>query len=123
MLITCPSCAAEYNLPNTVPPGRMVKCARCQTKWAPVPAPPPPPPEPLAPPPGPEFPATPTVPADGRPTWLRRRTRGKLDALGLAWLASGVLLLALLAAALVWRQPAMQAWPPSQRLYAWLGLR
>ena len=36
MLITCPSCAAEYNVPAPVAPGRVVRCARCATEWAPT---------------------------------------------------------------------------------------
>ena len=39
-----------------------------------------------------------------------------------AWGASVVLLILLAAAAYAWRAPIMEAWPPSQRLYAALGL-
>lgn len=39
-----------------------------------------------------------------------------------AWLASLVLLVALAGAAYIWRAPIMTAWPPSERLYAALGL-
>ena len=40
----------------------------------------------------------------------------------IAWLASLVLLIALIAAAYAWRGSIMAAWPPSERLYAVLGL-
>lgn len=40
----------------------------------------------------------------------------------LAWLASLVLLVALVVATYIWRDRIMTAWPPSERLYATLGL-
>ena len=127
MLITCPSCQSEYNVPGTLPPGRMVKCAKCQFKWAPVPAePPPPPPEPqleLRAEPLTELPAE-LPPAAPEPLAARppRRRLSVPRPLGLAWAGSACLLAALLAAAILWRGPVMHAWPPAGRLYAWLHL-
>ncbi len=43
-------------------------------------------------------------------------------ALPLAWGGSLALLAAVAAAAVVWREPVMQAWPPSIRVYDALGL-
>ena len=40
----------------------------------------------------------------------------------LAWGGSLLLLVVLVAAAFVWRDPIMQAWPPSARVYGSLGL-
>ena len=120
MLITCPSCNSEYNVPSELPPGRMVKCAKCQSKWAPVPALAPPVPEP---PPKPELPieAATVVPEP----LVKRRFRNpakRPSALALAWVASACLLVALLTAGIIWRAPVMHAWPPSTRLYAWFGM-
>jgi hypothetical protein len=39
-----------------------------------------------------------------------------------AWVASLALLACLVGAAYAWRAPIMAAWPPSERLYAALGL-
>ncbi len=43
-------------------------------------------------------------------------------ALSLAWAASAALIVAVLAAAYAFRVPIEQAWPPSTRLFAALGL-
>jgi hypothetical protein len=51
----------------------------------------------------------------------QRKSRAGL-ALGLAWLASIVLVAALLAASYAERATVMAVWPPSVRLYAALGL-
>ena len=96
-----------------------MRCARCGTQWAPVPIPPPviePVPE-LQPAPMPISvePPSPMAPplAAKQPVPL---------ALLLAWVGSVVVILALLAAAIVWRETVMQHWPPSIRLYSLLGL-
>ena len=128
MKITCPSCAAEYNVPGTLAAGRVVRCAKCGTEWTPVPpdgaepppSPPPPEPEPkpgLAPlsaamPEPPARLAPPPPPAEQR-QW----------SILAAWLGSGVVIVAALTLAFVFRAPVMQAWPPSQRVYAALGLQ
>ena len=123
MRITCPSCAAEYDVPGVLAPGRTVKCAKCGSKWAPVPPLPPPPPpmieakaEPVAPipPPAPPRP-TPMVAPLAEPPPRRLP-------LVLAWVGSLLVLAGLVAAAVVWREPVMAAWPPSIRLYALLRL-
>jgi len=142
MRITCPTCAAAYDVPaERLAGGRTVRCARCGSGWAPpvdealpepplaappqVPEPPPAtavPPDIPAPeqpeaaasnPPEPEPPQPPAAAAGG----LRQR----LPIL-LAWAASLVLLGALVWAMIAWRTGVMHAWPPSERLYAALGL-
>jgi hypothetical protein len=115
-----------------------VRCARCGTEWAPLaaeaPAPSPipervleipamPSPEPAtvdhaAEPRAPLGIAAPESPAERAPT----RPRWGSAAPVAAWVASLVLLIALAAAAYAWRAPIMAAWPPSERLYAALGL-
>lgn len=124
MKITCPSCAAEYNVPGVLAEGRVVRCAKCGTEWAPVPAPPPveaepppplPPPEPEPPPaPDPEWPERLAPPVSEPPS----RTLPLL----LAWLGSAAVIVAALAGAFVFRDRIMQGWPPSQRVYGVLGL-
>lgn len=137
MLITCPNCAAEYNVPGALAPGRVVRCARCASEWAPT--------RPLAPPvvapviearpieaPVMEAPVAPVVEAPSmapvampKPTKLAapavRAPPGRL-ALPLAWGGSVALLAVVAAAAVVWREPVMQAWPPSIRVYDALRL-
>ncbi len=127
MLITCPSCQTEYNVPDETLAGRVVRCARCATEWTPVPAPavtveeevPPPPSPPV--PPAPEPPAPPppiVVPQREAPV---ARSAPPQPAL-FAWAASVVVIVAAVAGAYVWRTNVMQAWPPSQRAYQALGL-
>ncbi len=140
MRITCPSCAAEYEVPGPLAPGRAVRCARCGHQWPPAapelaspeparpepamePEPEPVPwPAPAPEPPAPELPVTAppvTAPPSRRPLALRVPPGA---ALALAWLGSAMLIAALVMAALVFRKPVMHAWPPSIRLFAALGL-
>ncbi len=51
-----------------------------------------------------------------------RRPRRSSTAPLVAWLASLVVLVALVFAAYTWRDRIMAAWPPSERLYAALGI-
>jgi predicted Zn finger-like uncharacterized protein len=146
--IVCPSCAAAYDVPEAaLAPGRAVRCARCGTEWAPLAAAPRTPlasPQPLAPPrpaawdvPERVTTSAPLAEPDAGASLPRRskvlltepapeatayRPRRRDAAPLLAWLASLALLLVLLAAAYTWRDRIMTAWPPSERLYAALGL-
>ena len=161
MRIVCPSCAATYDVPEAaLAPGRPVRCARCGTEWAPLPAtethaprdtpplvPPSLVPSSLDPPDptvwrAPERVPGPAVPLDqpdagagaDHPRNRRvliaqpasdatvRRPRRTDTAPLIAWLASLVLLAALVVAAYAWRGSIMAAWPPSERLYVALGL-
>lgn len=125
MRITCPSCAAEYDVPGTLAPGRAVKCAKCGSKWAPI-APLLPPVEVRAEPVAPIPP--PPTPLPTPPAWPERLAVPVANAaprrlpLMLAWLGSILVLAGLVAAAIIWREPVMATWPPSVRLYAALGL-
>lgn len=141
MHITCPTCAAEYEVPDALAAGRVVRCVRCTTQWAlsptpvpeflPVADPHPPVPEPIletaaAEPPEPEIPPVleprpvePMAPLAGPPS--RHGHHSGAIPLAAAWIGSGALLAGLITAAVVWREPVMGAWPPSQRLYAALG--
>ena len=140
MRITCPSCAAEYEVPGTLAAGRVVRCAKCAGQWTPVALPaeaaaepmPPPPLEPaqLEPAqPEPAQPREPPVPipaitAPRRvPFDIEKQLRPSPAPLIAAWVVSAAVLAALVAAAIVWRDPVMHAWPPSLRLYAALGMR
>lgn len=103
---------------------------------APEPEPPPvmvapPPPEPAAPPAPPlepaaretppaEVPAAPVVSGD-RPNASAPPRRAMLP-VALALGCSTLVLAGMLAAAVLWRGALMAAWPPSQRLFGWLGL-
>jgi predicted Zn finger-like uncharacterized protein len=118
MQITCPACAAAYEVPLALlKPGLKVRCARCAHEWLPTPTqaapelateamPVAPPltepaaiwPHPAPPPPAPNL------------------------ALRLAWVASFVVLLLLGGAAYTQRTSIMRIWPPTVRLYTALGL-
>ena len=121
MRIVCPACTATYDVPEArLAPGRAVRCARCGMDWMPlaveteplqpaeemlsgVPEPAPAPPPPLA----------------GTGTARPRRA----DAVALAgWAVSLALLAGLGWGGVRWRDDVMRAWPPSERLYAALGL-
>ena len=148
MRIVCPSCSAAYEVPDRmVSAGKKVRCARCGENWlpegaaappppaAPEPAPPPSPPPPPPPPPPPvaavvvpapepdphpvAAPAAAIVPGARPPGSRARRDRLPVVA---ALAASGVVLVGLLGAALLWRGAIMAAWAPSRRLFGWLGL-
>jgi len=151
MRIACPACAAAYEVPDRLLAGapRMLRCARCGASFAlptapapaeapPDPAPPPEAPSVAAPAPDPPPPEPPepeaTAPDDPppespaadepRPQPLARRVEEAPppDALAWAW-AGSVAVVALGALALlVFRTRVMEAWPPSTRLFAALGL-
>ena len=98
----------------------MVRCARCNEQWVPValaeePEVPEPAPASLA-----DEVATPGLPQPLVPPVPRQPARPW--ALIGAWAGSAALIVCLIAAAIVWRQPIMQTWPPSTRLYSALGL-
>ena len=137
MRITCPACASVYDVPDSrIVPGRAVRCARCGTDWAPqVEAVPvldavpamvlkvAPAPERVEEEPPTAVPIAVVVPVEATnapiPPPPRRSRRGVL---ALAWVASFAVLGAAGASAVRWRAGVMQAWPPSERLYAALGL-
>ena len=147
MLIKCPSCAAEYNVPGPLAPGRAVRCARCGAQWAPVldaavldtavlEAPEPSateapttqavtaaesvPPSTTTPPRVSGGVTEPAKPVPMAP--LRRSRRSDRLPLLLAWGGSVLVLVLLITAAAVWRTPVMRAWPPSERVFGALGL-
>jgi predicted Zn finger-like uncharacterized protein len=138
MRIVCPSCAAGYDVPDALLAGRKtVRCARCGTEWTP------PPPAELTAPEGFPDPVRPVFVEPGaadfgmpgaadfgtaegtappaRPAPPLAAPRISLG-LRLAWAASLLVLVAGLAAGVVWRARIAQAWPPSLRVYAVLGL-
>jgi predicted Zn finger-like uncharacterized protein len=124
MQITCPSCEAAYAVPDEKIAGRVVKCARCGHKWTPVPAPLPEPAPMTAAIAAYDFTASrsdPDEPVSVTPAAPARPPRDR--PLLAAWLVSVVLLIGIAVAAYFARDQIMQAWPPSQRLYAALGLR
>ncbi|HUB12424.1 MAG TPA: zinc-ribbon domain-containing protein [Acetobacteraceae bacterium] len=144
MRIVCPICSAAYNVDDALLiPGRSVRCARCGEQWVAVPLTPPevvaePEPEPEAEPEPaaePEAPvvrprrealAATTAPSAltamerlaSRPATLRQPSPW----LPTGWLVSVALLVLLGFGLVFWRAEMMQAWPPSGRLYDWLGL-
>lgn len=135
MRLTCPACAAAYNVPDAmIGEGRQMRCARCGHQWFATPsqgiiepseapaAPPPAEPEPattavLAPVPPPEPEPEPEAPAEPELTSPAPRSIG----LWLAWAASLALVVG--AAGALWQfQAAVTAvWPPFGRLAAWFG--
>lgn len=126
MRIECPSCSAIYDLPEQqLVAGRPVRCARCSASWTPVPhlSQSPFATTPLVAPPRPPrvqvVPSSQPVPAARSP-----------EALGLSeprlvlagWVLSIAVMVLIGWAAVTWRDEVMRAWPPSERVYAALGL-
>jgi predicted Zn finger-like uncharacterized protein len=131
MRITCPSCTATYEVPDALldQGARKVRCARCAFEWQPEPlAPAPPPLEPaprLRPAERPlrTDPLPPLPPPERMPSSARARSGSASMLASLAALAiSVVVLISLGWAVYAWRAEVMHAWPPSQRLFAALGL-
>ena len=168
MRIACPSCAAEYEVPDAALAGgpRRLRCARCGHLFlAELPAPPveAPPPDRPAPAAGAEPPdlgaamppaegaraaaaaeppdaaAEPPAEAPARPPPARGPSRltpiepplpaardlraappDRVALLG--WAMTGMLLVATVAAAYLWRYDIMAAWPPAARLFGALDL-
>jgi predicted Zn finger-like uncharacterized protein len=134
MRIACPSCKATYEVPDALlgATARKVRCARCANEWTPeapaiaqAPLPLPPPEREPPPPVRPVATRALAVPrVEGKPVSSQRRppaqggVMGRVAVLGL----SVVALAAMLGAAYVWRGELMLVWPPSQRLFAALGL-
>ena len=126
MRVACPTCAATYEVPaNMFKPGQMVRCARCAKEWAPEPAA-----EAEAPGTVPVAPQTTShdaameTPArpERRPAIDHRLPPPRHVGARVAWVASILLLAALVWAGYSQRTTIMQAWPPSERLYNALGL-
>lgn len=139
MRVTCPACAATYDVPDRmIGAGRRLRCAKCGQEWrvapeAPAagparqPAAPSPPPAGAAaprdmPPPTPARRRPPQViePPLPRPDDAPSPRRDRL--LWLAWALTGLALLALAVALYLFRAEIVAAWPPAERLYLALGL-
>lgn len=130
MRITCPSCSAGYEVPDSlVPAGRIVRCARCGSEWTPV-AVSAEAPEADARTMGQAFPA-----AEEAASWsvARQSAMDRLAAnpartpsrlpLRLAWAASVVVLVLAFWAAFAWRADIAATWPPSGRVFALFGFQ
>jgi predicted Zn finger-like uncharacterized protein len=131
MRITCPSCSAAYDVPDSlVTPGRVVRCARCGNEWSPTQAPPQAPlvEEPVSPAPEPPPPPVAEPVVEVRQSAMDRlsahpATEPSTTGLRIAWALSLVVLIALAVAAYVWRAQIVAAWPPSARAYALFGMQ
>jgi predicted Zn finger-like uncharacterized protein len=151
MRIVCPSCSADYDVPDSlVTAGRVVRCAACGGEWIPVEVdaaePDSAPPSALQPPPNDPPPvsgnAVPTAapqepPVDGLTIAdAVLRPQSAMDRLALhsalpssrlrlrlAWLASLAVLAFLGWAAYAWRAEISTTWPPSARMYAIFGVQ
>jgi predicted Zn finger-like uncharacterized protein len=142
MRLTCPTCAAVYEVPDRLLAGgarRPVRCSLCGAVWVPpVPAPEgreaetgavPTPPDVGAPAPPPEAPPAsgplrappPWPPPRDEPPLAAPEARGGGLALAAAWLVSLALVAGGLAALWIWRAEVSAFWPPAARLFALLG--
>lgn len=150
MILTCPECATSYFVDDSrIKVGRQVKCSNCGARWVPeaeagAPAPATPAPAAAAPKPapspappksyavddlvveGPETPAEAAAAAKaakaakpGKPeTSARREANGKV----MIWAGSAAVIVALVAAALVFRDQVVRAWPASGKAYTSVGV-
>jgi predicted Zn finger-like uncharacterized protein len=144
MRITCPACAATYEVPDTlIGAGRSLRCRSCRHAWrvepaaappmaVPAAAPAPAPPRPLPDPPPlaePPFAEPPVVPVPRRapqlidPPLPRPSEHPLLGgaALRLAWAASLLAVVGMGAALWLFRAEIVEAWPPAARLFLMLG--
>ena len=129
MEISCPDCEARYEVaPRIVPAGRSVRCVRCATTWTPVPLRPGAGPgaettdaQEKRAPPGMAFATPPPLsrPSSALPAPADPRDRRALFG---AWVGSAAVLLVLGWGLIHFRHGIATGWPPSQRLYATLGL-
>ena len=141
MRIVCPTCDAIYEVPDRLlAGGKRTRCARCAREWVPEPAAgptaetpaasapepplviPPPPVRPIAPP-APPVPRPEVRPAARPELRVEPRPAGSRMPVAVALGVSVIVLAGLLAAGVQWRAQAIQAWPPVERLYVWLGLK
>lgn len=116
MRITCPNCAAQYEVPTLrLPLDRKVRCARCSTEWRVAseretiePAR-----EPFHPVLRPAVPAAAerTPPAPSRLRWGPK----------LGWAVSIMVLALVCAAVFHWRAEVVRVWPASGRILATAG--
>ncbi len=114
MLISCPNCAATYEVPDHLltAGGQALECARCAHEWIVVPA------QPSVPVPDATDVAAP-APVVAAPRFSPRMQAGAVVA---AWVISLVVVVSLGWGAVHWRGSVMAAWPPSQRAYQAVGL-
>jgi predicted Zn finger-like uncharacterized protein len=115
MQITCPSCAADYEVPaSRLTPRRMVRCARCAGQWVPD---------------HPDDDAVPREPAEHSPSDLRAASLPSMTAMDRlaaspaprplsaallgAWVLTVVVLVGALAATVTWRAAVIRTWPAS----------
>ena len=134
MRIVCPSCSAEYDVPEArLTPRKMVRCSQCGGEWIASPA---------SDDPGEEMASEPAEPIDDlspqpmlpapRVSAMDRlvasvRNLPERTPLIVAWVLTGVVLIAAVAAVMTWREAVVRAWPPSSRVlghadHASLGL-
>lgn len=119
MRITCPSCAAEYEVPAPrLSSGKKVRCARCGAEWRIVREPVAPLREPSEATEASRQPDSLAVAAGRVPP--PQAGRGGV-ALRAAWVASVAVLIIAAAAVITWRADIIHAWPPSARLLAPFG--
>jgi predicted Zn finger-like uncharacterized protein len=112
MLISCPNCAAAYEVPDNLlaAGGQALQCTRCAHEWIVVPV--------AATPQGPADESAPAPPSS--PSRLAGRLQ--VSAVVAAWVLSLGVLGSLGWSAVHWRGDVMAAWPPSQRAYQAVGL-
>jgi predicted Zn finger-like uncharacterized protein len=133
MRITCPNCAAEYEVPEALLAGgaRTLRCKRCGTEFraggeAEAPAAPPPatpaveelPPAPTpAPEPAPAIAPVAAAAPLAEPPVTRERS---ISLVG--WIASLIVLAAVAVLLINYQAEIIAAWPPAGRLYRAVGL-
>jgi len=134
MRIACPSCAANYDVPDArLKPGKSVRCARCGSDWLPgtevdqVSAEAASPEETSQEGSSPDEPSghhdesAASLPSEitavGRLSPSRTPPRRQPALIG-AWVATGILLAGAVAATVGWRDTVVRVWPPSGRILA-----
>jgi len=127
MILTCPQCASRYRVGDgTIPPqGRTVRCAGCGTSWRAEPPEADDPPlqlHPAEPEPAPAKPAAGAIPLEIRAKNQARQRTQQAAVAGAVWGVLGVLVLALLGGAYLFRVDMVRLWPRTAGAYAKVGL-
>ena len=122
MRIVCPSCAAAYDVPDErLSPGRSVRCSGCEARWVPL--------EQELPTQEPVPELVRKLPVLAEAGVVPAATRTAPPVVGSPSLVmAGWVLTVLVLAGTGWagyarRDAVMHVWPPSERVYAALGLR
>jgi len=133
MILTCPECATGYFVDDAQigPGGRKVRCASCGARWTATPggaveAAAPHDPAPAAPEatvePGAESLTAGDLPRAFRSRVEEEKRMRRAAVTGAVWAGAGLIVVAIIGAAIFFRESVVHAWPQTASVYAAIGL-